>query len=102
QLSEPHDLQPFPTRRSSDLDGWKRYVIVVQCRGPPTPMLRARNDPRSGAASFTTSVSGSFQKSARRTWNSRSSVLARTVAGPASDRKSTRLNSSHGSISYAV
>src|SRR5207245_10652874 len=77
------DLHSFPTRRSSDLvrSGWpvttsstKNQTATVAA--PTRPVIKPR-------------VSSGW------------SVTAPNPNGP-SDRKSTRLNSSHGSISYAV
>src|SRR5437764_5982883 len=71
------DLHSFPTRRSSDLS---RFHVAVVSRG-------AGGNGSSGAAGWRVSASSVNSCS----WN---------VA--AEDRKSTRLNSSHRCISYAV
>src|SRR5207245_11164511 len=74
----PHrDLHSFPTRRSSDLDrlpGRPRAAGSRRARHPPRLVRRA----------------------------ARTSPSERTARETVRDRKSTRLNSSHGSISYAV
>src|SRR5206468_11615206 len=72
----PRDLHSFPTRRSSDL----RPVGRCACRCRPARACCTR---RSGS-------SGTRQP------------LPHIPIGPAPDRKSTRLNSSHDQISYAV
>src|SRR5699024_12786219 len=74
------DLHSFPTRRSSDL---RRRLRIRPCRPRPNSRGRGRASPPRPASSptFRVRVRGG---------------LARP------DRKSTRLNSSHVSISYAV
>src|SRR5438128_5519162 len=72
----PRALHSFPTRRSSDL--------TPSGRPPASNWL-------SGDAA-----------SARRSSDSRGAAIRQPSPTTASDRKSTRLNSSHGSISYAV
>src|SRR5690606_42150360 len=71
------DLHSFPTRRSSDLAGRRR-----DRRGPAQPLLHRPGRGRRG-----------------RGLPGRRPLPAR---GPGLDRKSTRLNSSHVKISYAV
>src|SRR5207248_11590610 len=73
----PHrDLHSFPTRRSSDL--------ATSC--PPTTIPSPISAPTRPLARPTT----------------RSPARASCWAFPTTDRKSTRLNSSHRTISYAV
>src|SRR5207249_8034049 len=83
------DLHPFPTRRSSDL-GETREVrgavahletaaVARLCHG--APRRRRHAGPRLSRIG---------------------SALPATAPGHSADRKSTRLNSSHVSISYAV
>src|SRR5690348_18150845 len=78
----PPILPSFPTRRSSDL----------------------KEEKRGGTAVVVTSDRDAFQLASEQTTILQPtrgvSELARV--GPAEDRKSTRLNSSHPSISYAV
>src|SRR5207245_8500580 len=69
---------PFPTRRSSDLSNPPRASL------PYTPKFA--------------DSSGWMNKPK----NSRASKAKSPKTFPSGDRKSTRLNSSHGSISYAV
>src|SRR5439155_20021307 len=71
------DLHSFPTRRSSD--------------------LRARD-----SSSFIRASSSVASENARSPTSSGSSAIARSRSRPRRDRKSTRLNSSHVAISYAV
>src|SRR5207249_11832397 len=85
----PRDLHSFPTRRSSDLGTMRRS------RSPDV------------MASFTPFSSGSVAMPFSSTVSSSTSEMARPKRWPfkasaSEDRKSTRLNSSHVSISYAV
>src|SRR5207249_10497685 len=73
------DLHSFPTRRSSDL-----ATASPVFPGSSFPMIVSNTGPK---ATFGT-------ESAENTWSQRSPLVR--------DRKSTRLNSSHVSISYAV
>src|SRR5207245_10651392 len=90
-LDGPHrDLHSFPTRRSSDLDGGSssRGLSAPSCLDPRGGRSRRREIAR-----------------ARRPHAERLSRQLRCFGrrrGGRRDRKSTRLNSSHGSISYAV
>src|SRR5207245_11473070 len=74
----PHAPHSFPTRRSSDLPSHRRVVpaVLVAQPGARIQLVTVRR-PRARTA----------PRSTRTSWI---------------DRKSTRLNSSHGSISYAV
>src|SRR5207248_9345915 len=86
-------LPSFPTRRSSDLEsrGHRRDRGLSECREvdarqPLDVVARSRRARHGGH-------------------DARSQGAHRRVAGhrvPAQDRKSTRLNSSHRTISYAV
>src|SRR5207245_11266479 len=92
-----HHLHSFPTRRSSDLMPELFPAVTV----PPS-----RNAGRRRASA---SADVSARGCSSRATTTDSPFTPTTVIGticssnrPASDRKSTRLNSSHGSISYAV
>src|SRR5690606_41953773 len=84
----PRGLPPFPTRRSSDLDRQAVAAAQLRCeracgardRGRPFGRLRDADD-----QPLRTPVADD-----------------RVDPGPGRDRKSTRLNSSHVKISYAV
>src|SRR5437763_2760878 len=73
---------PFPTRRSSDLDLLRGCGLIPMDR-PATPQCEA---PRLGDDEV----------------DSRPAQAFRQTTSAALDRKSTRLNSSHRCISYAV
>src|SRR5207245_10567515 len=80
------DLPSFPTRRSSDLRAAAaRTTCATTCPTTDRRPRRATHDGRAGPT--------------------RAAALCRSraaIGGTWRDRKSTRLNSSHGSISYAV
>src|SRR5690348_18003765 len=79
-------LHSFPTRRSSDLNSVSRVissrktVVVPTCTKSPATVEHQNGTPFSAAAS----------------------VCSPGGSSAVGDRKSTRLNSSHPSISYAV
>src|SRR5437879_8706491 len=81
-LSCPRILHSFPTRRSSDLSPDFRAGTARD--GVPPVAHPPTRDPRRGRAEAATKL------------------LACWASGPHEDRKSTRLNSSHRCISYAV
>src|SRR5690606_41765777 len=90
----PRDLHSFPTRRSSDLMRGRRPR-----RPPRTPCV-----PRSKARRQTACAAHERRAVARlanraQAWEQN---LLGTLGPAAQDRKSTRLNSSHVKISYAV
>src|SRR5207245_9934414 len=92
----PRQLHSFPTRRSSDLFLLRKLADPVDKQGS----IRQKHDEwrsRLGAAK---------RKSALRAARSPREAAAQgglpLGGAQAGDRKSTRLNSSHGSISYAV
>src|SRR5206468_12913378 len=82
------DLHSFPTRRSSDLSG--RWVLAKETRHNAHGSSLAQRGDRSAP-------SGSWICASRRLV-----VPLRLATANRSDRKSTRLNSSHDQISYAV
>src|SRR5206468_12890348 len=87
----PHrDLHSFPTRRSSDLDG-----AALRSVTPPGFYLRVCTD----ALLLPAAV---YCYPARRSIPSPNPPWAGRTARAHRDRKSTRLNSSHDQISYAV
>src|SRR5207249_10268121 len=90
------DLHSFPTRRSSDLrtGGHRQFWPPVSDGAPP---VRSGGALRSGhlRRQYGERGLGSALESAQ-------ARDPRARGGPAEDRKSTRLNSSHVSISYAV
>src|SRR5207249_9654470 len=89
QRSCPHRyLHPFPTRRSSDL-AWK----------PETPDSNPGSSTRFGAGDPRTMLTVA---SAVELLPARSIAVPLIGTAIDLDRKSTRLNSSHVSISYAV
>src|SRR5690348_18120556 len=86
------DLPSFPTRRSSDLDARSLVGRVVEVGGRFEADLRRRRQERA------------VDRGHRR-WvepPDRHGAGGAVQGRPGGDRKSTRLNSSHPSISYAV
>src|SRR5207302_9144024 len=80
------DLHSFPTRRSSDL------------RAAPRPRRRlVSSEPSSGVTTMRTTAARSSTR-----LMPISTRPCRECSSPREDRKSTRLNSSHVKISYAV
>src|SRR5689334_25061910 len=75
------DLHSFPTRRSSDLSALPTARLNVELKAPGTAELLCTAIAKHGLASRLVVAAHSHE------------VI---------DRKSTRLNSSHSSISYAV
>src|SRR5207249_10537357 len=97
----PPDLHSFPTRRSSDLE---LNVMHITVDGKPIDDLgRSSSDVQrcTDVALDNANIEFHFDNLESRP---RLSVAAHPVAVALSevDRKSTRLNSSHVSISYAV
>src|SRR5699024_12438633 len=95
----PHNtsaLHSFPTRRSSDLHARRR-----QGAGPPDPAAPARSSPGGGDGRH-----HHRQRAGQRLGLGPGAPVSRMTndkeASTWSDRKSTRLNSSHVSTSYAV
>src|SRR5690606_41417806 len=85
------DLPSFPTRRSSDLH---RRAAAGQPGGQGAAGDR-------GAAAAVAAVPGQGQDAVQPQGGTRMSIAMR-APGAGKDRKSTRLNSSHVKISYAV
>src|SRR5699024_11994443 len=103
----PRDLHSFPTRRSSDLVGAvvpdPAEVIDGLLEAGPVPRHAQRQ--RGGVARDVPGHPVPESRSRRGVGieaGHREGAGALRGAGPAQDRKSTRLNSSHVSISYAV
>src|SRR5207244_13566101 len=84
----PRALHPFPTRRSSDLEAGDAWAPGTSPR-----LTRLRSTGLELAGRVT--LSYDFPLSVRL-------GVAQPLAAPRRDRKSTRLNSSHQIISYAV
>src|SRR5207245_11641766 len=85
--SDNRDLHSFPTRRSSDLG-----------KGPEPCIFAHGQDARLGVVKEVIGQRG--ERVRRLVWVQRRDAVL--VEAESLDRKSTRLNSSHGSISYAV
>src|SRR5207253_9937031 len=98
QASAHHPTPPsFPTRRSSDLPRFRRSTHREN-RAPSRPRnsIRLKNvdgPDRECWVRQTTVRVAAFENDTR---------LQRILCGRTEDRKSTRLNSSHVAISYAV
>src|SRR5690606_39386147 len=88
------DLHSFPTRRSSDL-GWRRAGFR---RG----MGNVLPHPHDRAVSARAGAVDSLSEEPARNRQRGGVLLPRGNRGIRADRKSTRLNSSHVKISYAV
>src|SRR5690242_21366687 len=80
------DLHSFPTRRSSDLTDWSQPWIKTSA----TRSKGRLSDPESFLKRISRNSSGAL------------TTFCARVPSRRKDRKSTRLNSSHMSISYAV
>src|SRR5206468_10585299 len=98
---DPCDLPSFPTRRSSDLDVIVCSNFLAQMLMPMGRNLDVRNaaefpveHPFDGHSVWANVADHGFVQGA--------SLIAATVPCQTTDRKSTRLNSSHDQISYAV
>src|SRR5207249_12012835 len=98
----PLHLHPFPTRRSSDLIAGYPAPVKSALDAAEEERLRAYEAKwaEGGSISFLYSFSDLLlSKDANET---ASEFVRRKIRGTVKDRKSTRLNSSHVSISYAV
>src|SRR5206468_11020171 len=84
------DLHSFPTRRSSDLSKSCWCIATNAHRTRILANTTAWGASCTPAKTWSPACAGRFAR--KRTWS----------AGKWSDRKSTRLNSSHDQISYAV
>src|SRR5690606_41445429 len=95
-------LHSLPTRRSSDLLVVQTWPLTSSTPTPYTAYTRPSSWPGTFAGvvrATTSSVRGSTFISVDRVTGGRPTAAATNTA---SDRKSTRLNSSHVKISYAV
>src|SRR5439155_18330394 len=89
------DLQSFPTRRSSDLHGVLPVDVLLH--------HLSRNHRRFPGADAVDQKEKPAPAGGHDRFRNRSATSIRIAArGRRSDRKSTRLNSSHVAISYAV
>src|SRR5699024_11728450 len=91
----PHHLPSFPTRRSSDLT--TNTCISTSPTTPATASAPAISRLRAAAARRSACTPTTCTSS-----TSSTAAAAATAAAALKDRKSTRLNSSHVSSSYAV
>src|SRR5690625_5965995 len=100
-------LLSFPTRRSSDLSRWSiGSPVEVICRSKttdcPISSTGIAQNSRDGS-----SIPATLLHALQMAWGrigdrKTTSVQAASIKGIQVDRKSTRLNSSHVAISYAV
>src|SRR5207245_7388175 len=101
-LRRPPLLPPFPTRRSSDLAGSSTFGAS----GAGSIVFRFQGSGLSAPADVTlTTLAGTTVAEAISDLSSQvannTTLKAAGISLTTTDRKSTRLNSSHGSISYA-
>src|SRR5207248_11452137 len=100
----PHDrhLHPFPTRRSSDLEPL-RYLFKDEVRevgaalGLPEEIVWRHPFPGPG---LSLRVLGEITEDRLETLRKADAIVMDEVRAAGLDRKSTRLNSSHRTISY--
>src|SRR5690606_40580348 len=97
QLTHPRALHSFPTRRSSDLPSI-RGIPPRGSRRTPTPPPPACRHHQASRRSTSSASPSRRQELVQLIKLETKDTLHRRVA----DRKSTRLNSSHVKISYAV
>src|SRR5699024_12800419 len=97
----PRDLPPVPTRRSSDLTPPCRCPSSRTWLPPATPPATSASCPSctTWGGCTTSSTTRPCSRCAR---NSTTTSAGARTGSQTRDRKSTRLNSSHVSISYAV
>src|SRR5699024_11670941 len=98
-ICDIHDLYSFPTRRSSDLQLYCFYYSILPSHLNTEFILAFALTVFLGLISTKQSSSSSSIILNSQTFNTCSSNLEYLFS---KDRKSTRLNSSHVSISYAV
>src|SRR5207245_9302385 len=93
--------RPSPTRRSSDLRQLRQGPIAVERRLGPRVLARpdVLEDLQDASHLVVAEVRAGVQRGEPR---SRGRLGVLECIDDRQDRKSTRLNSSHGSISYAV
>src|SRR5439155_18916727 len=97
--SRPHLILPsFPTRRSSDLTESHDKTAYPPCRDPSLANDRSAG----GQEAHPEHSAGRFAAPAERSVPFALDLLGTERSAGAADRKSTRLNSSHVAISYAV
>src|SRR5207245_11593271 len=89
-------LSPFPTRRSSDLCRISNLLAYATTSSVRCLQLQVYPDPPEGGKERQTMTTTILTVAPPGTWNNGQNRRSHR------DRKSTRLNSSHGSISYAV
>src|SRR5207253_10810794 len=99
--ADRRDLHSFPTRRSSDLGrDWPSKLLRRRCRVRSFGVWRDRGQEKRGPED---AEQGESRRAEDRNLEPE---VGREVAGRSGadekDRKSTRLNSSHVAISYAV
>src|SRR5699024_12803353 len=94
-LAPPPVLHPFPTRRSSDLPARTPDPVRPKFTGQRISLGR-------GSGSIQPSTLLDRPRSPIVTGRPAARIEEWVSAGTTGDRKSTRLNSSHVSISYAV
>src|SRR5690606_39527233 len=94
------DLHAFPTRRSSDLTCAWTSMPMTTSQSPVAPeMKRFGSGVRVSIRVIVTRLSLPVRRNAQQKFYL---TLAKTNGEDWQDRKSTRLNSSHVKISYAV
>src|SRR5204863_10012046 len=98
----PPDLPPFPTRRSSDLDGEPpRAAQLEQAFGAVAPHSGEQGRHAAAAPMFCCTAKKYIHRRAVHRLGGMVGVAERAVGlDDEVDRKSTRLNSSHVEISY--
>src|SRR5699024_12512336 len=89
---EHRNLHSFPTRRSSDLEVMGQFFKVAKQVFQPTSIDEACQQIRDQVRAYMTVA---IEERA-------TMQVVKEAIGSSEDRKSTRLNSSHVSISYAV